>query len=136
MLLWNIELIKNLKFVEGEKKGRNKSILRDAFEDLLPQSINNDGRKQGLPSIKNIFDEKYINYLKEIHSQNEFLNNKFWNGKKIKNDFDLYINNNDINSIKKIEIFSKLYLMNKGLKKIKENNSAKNNKELDFNLLN
>ena len=118
------------------KKGRNKSILRDAFEDLLPQYINNDGRKQGLPSIKNIFDEKYINYLKEIHSQNEFLNNKFWNGKKIKNDFDLYINNNDINSIKKIEIFSKLYLMNKGLKKIKENNSAKNNKELDFNLLN
>ena len=102
------------------KNGKNKSILRDSFNDILSPSINNDNRKQGLPSIKNLYNEEYIEYTNKIYSENSFLNSNLWDGKKINKDFQVFKKTKDIESIKKLDNFFRLYLMNKGFNMLKE----------------
>ena len=104
------------------KNGKNKSILRDAFTNILSPSINNDFRKQGLQPIDIPFDHKYISHLEKIFNQESFVKSNLWNGKKIKNKFEIAKNNNDLESIQSLDILSKIYLMDIGFKNIKKNN--------------
>jgi len=103
------------------KNGKNKSILRDSFNNILSPSINNDNRKQGLPSVKNLYNEEYIEYTNKIYSENSFLNSNLWNGKKINKDFQFYKKIKDNESIKNLDVFFRLHLMNKGFNGLKEN---------------
>ena len=102
------------------KNGKNKSILRDSFNDILSPSINNDNIKQGLPSIKNLYNEEYVNYTNKIYSENSFLNSNLWDGKKINKDFQFFKKTKDNESIMSLDIFFRLYLMNKGFNVLKE----------------
>jgi len=67
-------------------KGQNKSILRDAYKQKLPEEIINFKAKQGLPSNKN---QKYRNLIFE-NSINEkgFIESNLWDSKKIIRDFN------------------------------------------------
>ncbi len=87
------------------KNGKNKSILRDSFNDILSPSINNDNRKQGLPSVKNLYNEEYIEYTNKIYSETSFLNSNLWNGKKINKDFQFFKKTKDNESIKNLDVF-------------------------------
>ena len=121
------------------KNAKNKSILRDSFNDILSPSINNDIRKQGLPSIKNLFNEEYMEHIDKIFSEKSFLNSTVWNGKKINKDFQFYKKTKDIESIKKLDIFFRLYSMDKGFNLLKKdlNELTDSNKiEDNYNLLN
>jgi len=102
------------------KSGKNKSILRDSFNDILSPSINKDKRKQGLPSIQNLYNEEYIEYTNNIYSENNFINSSLWDGKKIKKDFQFFNKTKNIDSIKKLDIFFRLYLMDKGFNILKD----------------
>ena len=102
------------------KNGKNKSILRDSFNDILSPSINNDKRKQGLPSIKDLYNEEYIEYTNKTFSENSFLNSNLCNGKKITKDFQAFKKTKDIESMKKLDIFFRLHLMDKGFNVLKE----------------
>ncbi len=121
------------------KNGKNKSILRDSFNDILSPSINNDNRKQGLPSIKNLDNEEYIEYTNKIYSESSFLNSNLWNGKKINKDFQFFRKTKDNESIKNLDVFFRSYLMNKGFNELKEklNRLTDSNKIIDnYNVLN
>ena len=102
------------------KSGKNKSILRDSFNDILSPSINKDKRKQGLPSIQNLYNEEYIEYTNNIYSENNFINSSLWDGKKIKKDFQFFNKTKNGDSIKKLDIFFRLYLMDKGFNILKD----------------
>ena len=106
------------------KNGKNKSILRDSFNDILSPSINDDNVKQGLPSIKNLYNEEYVEYTNKIYSENSFLNSNLWDGKKINKDFQFFKKTKDNESIKSLDIFFRLYLMNKGFNVLKEDSKA------------
>ena len=121
------------------KNGKNKSILRDSFNDILSPSINNDNVKQGLPSIKNLYNEEYVEYTNKIYSENSFLNSNLWDGKKINKDFQFFKKTKDNESIKSLDIFFRLYLMNKGFNVLKEglNKLTDSNRIKDsYNVLN
>ena len=121
------------------KNGKNKSILRDSFNDILSPSINNDNAKQGLPSIKNLYNEEYVKYTNKIYSENSFLNSNLWDGKKINKDFQFFNKTKDNESIKSLDIFFRLYLMNKGFNELKEdlNKLTDSNRIKDsYNVLN
>ena len=121
------------------KNGKNKSILRDSFNDILSPSINNDNRKQGLPSIKNLYNEEYIKYTNKIYSENSFLNSNLWDGKKINKDFQFFKKTKDNESIKNLDVFFRLHLMNKGFNALKEglDKSTDSNRIKDnYNVLN
>ena len=121
------------------KNGKNKSILRDSFNDILSPSINNDNVKQGLPSIKNLYNEEYVEYTNKIYSENSFLNSNLWDGKKINKDFQSFKKTKDNESIKSLDIFFRLYLMNKGFNVMKEdlNKLTDSNRIKDsYNVLN
>ena len=117
------------------KNGTNKSILRDAFSDILPKEIINDNLKQGLP-IVNFRKKNISNHLiNETINQVEFKTSDKWDSKKIIADY----NDNDLRpkKINKILHIIRIYLMNKGFNDRKENlnNLKKTNKE-NFNRLN
>ena len=121
------------------KNGKNKSILRDSFNDILSPSINNDNRKQGLPSVKNLYNEEYIEYTNKIYSESSFLNSNLWNGKKINKDFQFFKKTKDNESIKNLDVFFRLHLMNKGFNSLKEslNKLTDSNRIKDnYNVLN
>ena len=121
------------------KNGKNKSILRDSFNDILSPSINNDNRKQGLPSIKNLYNEDYIEYTNKIYSENGFLNSNLWDGKKINKDFQFFRKTKDNKSIKDLDVFFRSYLMHKGFDVLKEelNRLTDSNRIRDnYNVLN
>ena len=121
------------------KNGKNKSILRDSFNNILSPSINNDNRKQGLPSVKNLYNEEYIEYTNKIYSENSFLNSNSWDGKKINKDFQFFKKTKDNESIKKLDVFFRLHLMNTGFNVLKEglNRLTDSNKIKDnYNVLN
>ena len=121
------------------KNGKNKSILRDSFNNILSPSINNDNRKQGLPSVKNLYNEEYIEYTNKIYSENSFLNSNSWDGKKINKDFQFFKKTKDNESIKKLDVFFRLHLMNKGFNVLKEelNRLTDSNRIKDnYNVLN
>tara|TARA_Y100000590_G_C15715139_1_gene1011618 strand:+ start:816 stop:2708 length:1893 start_codon:yes stop_codon:yes gene_type:complete len=117
------------------KNGTNKSILRDAFSDILPKEIINDNLKQGLP-IVNFRKKNISNHLiNETINQVDFKTSDKWDSKKIIADY----NDNDLRpkKINKILHIIRIYLMNKGFNDRKENlnNLKKTNKE-NFNRLN
>ena len=121
------------------KNSKNKSILRDSFNNILPPSISNDSRKQGLPSIKYFYNEEHIGYLNKIFSENSFLNSNIWDGKKINKDFQSFKKTKDIESIKNLDVFFRLHLMNKGFNGLKENlNKLTDSNRIkdDYNVLN
>ena len=119
------------------KNGKNKSILRDAFSNILSPSINNDFRKQGLIPIDMPFDHQYINHLEKILNQESFVKSNLWNGKKIKSKFETVKNNNDLESLRSLDLLSKIYLMDIGFKNIKKNNQQNKTKIVNnYNFLN
>lgn len=81
-------------------KGQNKSILRDAYKQKLPEEIINFKAKQGLPSNKN---QKYRNLIFE-NSINEkgFIESNLWDSKKIIKDFNTNDGNENHTEILKI----------------------------------
>ena len=51
-----------------------------SFNDILSPSMNNDNRKQGLPSIKNLYNEEYIEYTnKKIENDSYCIVKKYTN---------------------------------------------------------
>ena len=114
------------------KDGKNKAILRDAYSDILSPSLINDKRKQGLPSVKNSFNNSYLEHTHEIYSNNDFLNSKIWNGGKISTDFELAKNHNDIGKVNQLDIFCRLYEMNNAFEDIKKDSFKKEANELNF----
>jgi len=121
------------------KKGKNKSILWESFNNILSPSINNDSRKQGLPSIKNLYNDEYIEYTNKIYSEDIFLNSNLLDGKKINKDFQFFRKTKDNESIKSLDVFFRLYLMNKGFNVLKEdlNKLTDSNRIKDsYNVLN
>ena len=67
--------------------GKNKYILREAFKNLLPKSINEDFRKQGLKTTKYKDKELDIKLIEEGINQKTFKEEKSWDSKKIISDF-------------------------------------------------
>ena len=124
--------------------GKNKAILRDAYEDILSPLLVSDKRKQGLSAIKNNYDNDYLEYTHDLYSSRDFLNYEIWDGKKISTDFDLAKNNQSLDEIEKLDIFFRLYEMNNGFLEIKKEANQKQSDEsdfidkpkLDFNILN
>ena len=90
------------------KGGKNKAILRDAFEDILTPSLVSDKRKQGLAMIKNNYDDSYLKYIQDLYSNRDFLDSKLWDGKKISSDFELAKNNEVFDKIEQLDVFFKL----------------------------
>jgi len=114
------------------KGGKNKAILRDAYEEILSPSLINDKRKQGLPSVKQNYDNDYLEYTHDLYSNIDFLNSETWNGKKISADFELAKKHKVLSRIKHLDIFFRLYEMNNGLMDIKKDTIKKQADELDF----
>jgi len=114
------------------KGGKNKAILRDAYEEILSPSLINDKRKQGLPSVKNSYDNRYLKYAHDLYSNIDFLNYEIWDGKKISADFELAKDNKALNKIQQLDVFFRLYEMNNGLIDIKKDAIQKQADELNF----
>ena len=112
--------------------GKNKAILRDAYEEILSPSLVNDKRKQGLPSVKQSYDNDYLEYTHDLYSNIDFLNSETWNGKKISEDFELAKNHQELSKINQLDIFFRLYEMNNGLLDIKKDTIKKQADELNF----
>ena len=116
--------------------GKNKYILREAFKNLLPKSINEDFRKQGLKTTKYKDKDLDIKLIEEGINQKKFKEEKSWDSKKIISDFyALKTANNQKEKNKIWKIFC-LYSLKEGFNKIKSQ-SKKNNKNYkeNFNLL-
>jgi len=93
------------------RNSNSKSILRDSFKNLIPKSIIEQSYKQGLTQHKfDLNNKKYTNFINNIINQNNFINHKAWDSKKILKDF----NSNKNYSI--IWRISKYYLMVEGFK--------------------
>ena len=124
--------------------GKNKAILRDAYEDILSPLLVSDKRKQGLSSIKNNYGNSYLEYTHDLYSNTDFLNSETWDGKKISADFELAKNTQAFDKIKQLDVFFRLYEMNNGLLEIKRDAIQKQADESnfidkpinDFNILN
>ena len=124
--------------------GKNKAILRDAYEDILSPLLVSDKRKQGLSSIKNNYGNSYLEYTHDLYSNTDFLNSETWDGKKISADFELAKNTQAFDKIKQLDVFFRLYEMNNGLLEIKKDAIQKQADESnfidkpinDFNILN
>ena len=70
------------------KNGQNKSILRDTFKEILPQSIIKEKSKQGLPLVDFRKDKISLNLVNEAINQDDFKTSKIWDSKKIISDFN------------------------------------------------
>ena len=114
------------------KGGKNKAILRDAYEEILSPLLINDRRKQGLPMVENSYDNNYLEYTHDIYSNIDFLNSGIWNGKKISTDFESAKYNQDLNKIQQLDVFFRLYEMNNGFIDIKKNAIEKQADESNF----
>lgn len=90
--------------------GKNKSILRDAYQADLPQEIINDKNKQGLA----VNDANYTDLiLNNIVSEKDFIENKDWDSKKIISDVKAKnLNAEKINEIIKV---SEAYVYEKAM---------------------
>ena len=100
--------------------GKNKAILRDAYEDILSPLLVSDKRKQGLSSIPKNYGNSYIEYTQDLYSNIDFLNYEIWNGKKIRADFELAKKTQAFDKIEQLDVFFRLYEMNNGLLEIKK----------------
>ena len=92
------------------KNGKLKSIIKDSFNDIIPDYIKDQKFKQGLPvSKRNLNDSVIKNICLEVIGQRDF-NNHCWDSKKIKKDF---INNKNQDLVWNIV---KYYLLKQGFK--------------------
>tara|TARA_Y100000590_G_scaffold449261_1_gene587116 strand:+ start:2899 stop:4797 length:1899 start_codon:yes stop_codon:yes gene_type:complete len=117
------------------KDGQNKSILRNAFKEILPDYIQSKKIKQGLPLIKFRKPEFAYNLIQDTINENDFKNNNIWDSKKIISDF----NNEEIRKEKmnKILMVVRTFLMHKGFENRKNKlNKQKNESKISFNKLN
>ena len=78
------------------KGGNLKSILKKAYEDLLPDYILNQNFKQGLPVDKKKVDNIYVKNIIEESLMNSDFRNMSWNTKKLESD---YKEGNNLNTI-------------------------------------
>ena len=117
------------------KGGQNKSILRETFKDMLPSSVIEKKFKQGLPMVQFRSNNKILNLIHEVLTQNDFLKSHIWNSKKIVSDFnDVETRSKKINKIWQIV---GTYLMTKGFLQRKEKVIIANQKvNENFNRLN
>tara|TARA_B100001123_G_C15273369_1_gene1011161 strand:- start:17 stop:1915 length:1899 start_codon:yes stop_codon:yes gene_type:complete len=117
------------------RNGKNKSILRDIFKDMLPQYILDKNFKQGLPIVDFRKDDIALNLINETINQSDFKTSNIWDSQKIIFDFNNV--NNRAKKINQILNIVRIYLMNKGFKEKKEKaqNTNKIFKE-SFNKLN
>jgi len=83
--------------------GQNKSILREAYLNNIPNEILNFKNKQGLPSNKNLDYEDLI--ISNSINEKGFLESSLWDGNKIKKDIDLNNSNNKAEIIKIAESY-------------------------------
>lgn len=118
----------NLK-VQG---GKNKAILRDAYQNEIPTEIINDKKKQGLSSNQK---NNYVDLiLKNLANDQGFIESSYWDSKKLINDIKTKsLDNNKITEITKIiESYAfELGMKSKTYKNINSNNINTEN----FNLL-
>jgi len=106
------------------RKGNLKSLLRDSFEDILPDYIINQKFKQGLPIDSEVLlSNKIQNIIKELINQTNFKDFN-WDINKIKKDFE------DQKNIEIIWNICKYYLMIIGFKNRLKN--IDNNNKLNF----
>ena len=115
--------------------GQNKSILRDSFTDIVPASILQKKLKQGLHQVEIEFNDTFAKMLHNIINDKDFIESNYWDGKKIS--IDLYNKEEKNNNIDQIWRIIKIFLLNKGLKKRKENLSIVEEKiDENYNKLN
>jgi len=116
-------------------QGQNKSVLRKAFSNIVPQNVINKQLKQGLPHIDFTYNEKSLGIIEDTINQKDFIESSIWDGKKVLSDFKSKDNNEkDFNEMWKI---ISEYLLYKGyLNRKKEIKYNKNIKSNNFNLLN
>tara|TARA_B100000475_G_C14773996_1_gene220392 strand:- start:136 stop:543 length:408 start_codon:yes stop_codon:yes gene_type:complete len=116
-------------------QGQNKSVLRKAFSNIVPQNVINKQLKQGLPHIDFTYNEKSLGIIEDTINQKDFIESSIWDGKKVLSDFKSKDNNEkDFNEMWKI---ISEYLLCKGyLNRKKEIKYNKNIKSNNFNLLN
>ena len=96
------------------KNGRIKSILKDSFNEYLPDYITNQNFKQGLPREKHSSKDDLKQIISEVLSQKNFSEN-CWDSDKIQLDFKEETNLNLIWEI------CKFYLMQEGFKNRSKN---------------
>ena len=96
------------------KNGRIKSILKDSFNEYLPDYITKQNFKQGLPREKHSSKDDLKQIISEVLSQKNFSEN-CWDSDKIQLDFKEETNLNLIWEI------CKFYLMQEGFKKRSKN---------------
>ena len=95
----------------------------------------NNKIKQGLPIYKWKKNNDTIAQMNEIVSQNSFLENNIWDGKKARNDFNNFEKRNE--KINSIWTLACTYLMLNGFKEIKQSiKLASNYSNENFNYLN
>ncbi len=92
------------------KNGRLKSILKDAYKDIVPDYIINQKFKQGLPINKSEYTKPKLLLMDEMLNEQDF-NNYNWDTKKIRNDFK---ENKNLDIVWEVV---KFYLMQKGFDK-------------------
>jgi len=96
------------------KNGRIKSILKDSFNEYLPDYVTNQNFKQGLPREKHSSKDDLKQIISEVLSQKNFSEN-CWDSDKIQLDFKEETNLNLIWEI------CKFYLMQEGFKNRSKN---------------
>ena len=93
------------------RNSKSKSILRDSFKKYLPNSIFNQGFKQGLTQHKFDFNSsKYYNFVQSVIADKKFKENNLWNINKISQDIN---SKKNINNVWRL---CKYYLMLEGFK--------------------
>ena len=105
--------ILNLVLSNKFKNYKFKKILKSSYEDILPyQVIKRSKRGFNIPKEVIISDLELINIKKEILNSNIFILNKYFDLKKIYNNFDYYIHNGCLENILCIYFFIKWYERN------------------------
>ena len=124
--LFNLSLSKSSKF----RNENTKSILRDAFNDYLPNNLTNQDFKQGLNRQDFKLDTIHKNFMFEILNQEDFKNISMFDNKKILDDLSKNIN------LSSLWELSKHYLILSGFKNNYENISLPSQPNESFNYLN
>ena len=68
--------------------GFTKRILRDSMKDIVPASILNRTDKRGFTSPDNWYEKNMKNYILDNLNSSEFLNSNFFDGKKLRSDYE------------------------------------------------